>query len=272
MRHIIGIALAATIVGPTIALAADYGPPPPPVYAPPPYAPQYYVPGYNWTGFYIGGNVGAGWATGSGTATLFTPAGGIFSTTSESTHSADGVIGGGQIGYNWQFGNWVAGIEADFDASGQKGDNEGDACGQLRTGSCTVSAHANINSFGTVRGRLGFTVGDNRWLIYGTGGYAWQNVSGSVDITTVLGTTNVLSISTTKSGFAVGGGVEAALWGNWTGGIEYLYLSTGDFDTQGFVVAPGSLLAAAGVPVGSTVTETRSINNNILRAKINYRF
>ena len=69
-----------------------------------------------------------------------------------------------------------------------------------------------------------------------------------------------------------GGGVEAALWGNWTGGIEYLYLSTGDFNTQGFVVAPGSLLAAAGVPVGSTVTETRSINNNILRARINYRF
>ena len=139
-------------------------------------------------------------------------------------------------------------------------------------GSCQVGAHGNVDSFGTVRGRLGFTVGDNRWLIYGTGGYAWQKVSGSVDIDTVLGSTSVLAVSTTKSGFAVGGGVEAALWGNWTGGFEYLYLRTGDFDIGGFVVSEGSLLARAGVPVGSTITETRSVNNNILRAKVNYRF
>jgi outer membrane immunogenic protein len=269
MRRIIGIVIAATMVGP--AIAADYGPPPPPVYAPPAYVPTY-VPGYNWTGFYIGANVGAGWATGSGTATILTPAGGVFSATSTSSQDANGVIGGGQIGYNWQFGYWVAGIEADVDASGQRGSNEGIPCGGLVAASCVVSASTNINSFGTVRGRLGFTVGDNRWLVYGTGGYAWQNISSSVNITTALGTTSVLSNSTTKSGYAVGGGVEVALWGNWTGGIEYLFLSTGDFDNRGFVVAPGSLLAAAGVPVGSTVTETRSINNNILRARVNYRF
>jgi outer membrane immunogenic protein len=271
MRRIVGIALAATIAGP--AIAADYGPPPPPVYAPPPpaYAPAY-VPGYNWTGFYIGANVGGGWATGSGTATIFTPAGSVFSLTSTGSQHASGVIGGGQIGYNWQFGYWVAGIEADYQGSGQRGDNGGVPCAGLPVSSCAVVAHANIDSFGTVRGRLGFTVGDNRWLIYATGGYAWQSITGSIDVTTVLGTLTVLSASTTKSGYAVGGGVEAALWGNWTGGVEYLFLSTGDWDNSGFVVTSGSLLARAGIPVGSTIAETRSINNNILRAKINYRF
>jgi outer membrane immunogenic protein len=274
MRRIFAVTLAAVMVGP--AMAADYGVAPTPVYAPAYEPAPAYVPGYIWTGFYVGANVGAGFATGSGTTTIFTPGGGIFSLTGTGSQSADGVIGGGQIGYNWQFGYWVVGAEADFAASGQRGGSQGIPCGGLPPQSCSVAAHVNVSSFGTVRGRVGFTVGDNRWLFYGTGGYALMNFSGGIDVTTEFGTTlNVLSASTTKSGYAIGGGVEAALWGyftGWTGGIEYLYLGTGDWDTGRFVVPPGGVLARAGVPVGSTITDTRSINNNIVRAKINYRF
>src|SRR5262249_7651828 len=163
------------------------------------------------------------------------------------------------------------------------GDNEGVPCGGLPVASCVVAAHVNIDSFGTVRGRLGYTFGDNRWLAYVTGGFAWQRGFGGIAVTTVVGGGGGVcgactqgrvarSAGTANGGYAVGGGVEWALWANWTGGVEYRYLSTGDFDNGGFVVTAGSLLARGGVPVGSTISETRSINNNILRARINYRF
>ena len=130
-----GAALAVLAVA-TPAFAADL-PARGPVYKAAP-AP---APLFNWTGFYIGGNVGYGWGDASGVST-------------------NGWFGGGQIGVNYQFApNWVWGVEADID-------------GASMDGSAGVS-HFKTDLFGTARLRLGYTV--DRTMFYGTGGFAWAD-------------------------------------------------------------------------------------------------
>jgi outer membrane immunogenic protein len=195
---------------------------------------------YNWTGFYAGVNVGYGWADASASATL----GGTSVSASE---TLDGVIGGGQIGYNWQTGNFVVGIEADIQASGQKHTVDGSILG------VGFSETDKITYFGTVRGRLGWAMG--RWLPYVTGGWGYGEVKSEFNVNG-LGT---FSASESHSAWVLGGGVEAALVGNWTGKIEYLYLDTGDLD--------GSFATGAG-----TLTTTTRVKDNIVRVGLNYRF
>src|SRR4051812_5024181 len=83
-------------------------------------APPPVVAVWNWTGFYIGGNIGYSWGRSGDTSTLTNAAGTVLFTSANGTNM-DGVIGGGQIGYNWQTQNWVWGLEADIQASDQKG-------------------------------------------------------------------------------------------------------------------------------------------------------
>src|ERR1700759_5039058 len=83
-------------------------------------SPVYVQPGYDWTGPYIGANVGYSWGRSSDTSTLnpgAEPA--LFTNTSSS--KMDGVVGGAQMGYNWQLQNWLLGGEADFQGTGQRG-------------------------------------------------------------------------------------------------------------------------------------------------------
>src|SRR5689334_24699075 len=75
---------------------------------------------YNWTGFYIGGNVGYSWGRASDTSALTNGAGTVLFTSAGRT-DLNGAIGGGQIGYNWQVQNWLWGLEADIQGSGEKG-------------------------------------------------------------------------------------------------------------------------------------------------------
>ena len=86
-------------------------------------------PIYNWTGFYIGGNVGYSWGRSSDTSTLTNGAGVVLFTSGDGANM-DGVIGGGQIGYNWQVQNWVWGLEADIQGSDQKGTPRFSLCHQ----------------------------------------------------------------------------------------------------------------------------------------------
>ena len=132
------------------AWAADISPPrpaPAPVVVPPP------VLKYDWTGFYIGGNVGYGWARETVTAS----AGGFSASASQ---DLQGAIAGGLVGFNWQAGMFVAGIEADYQWSDQK----------LSQTILGITATDRISAFATVRGRAGVAI-DNVYL-YGTGGYA----------------------------------------------------------------------------------------------------
>jgi outer membrane immunogenic protein len=210
-------------------------------------APAYVAPIFTWTGFYIGGNLGWGWTDGRGTIrnTGFFP--GPIGASGPVNGSGDGFLGGVQMGYNWQTGPWVLGIETDFQGSGGDGRFSGRVAGGAGN---AFTATARNDWFGTVRGRAGYAV--DRWLFYVTGGgaYLHNKVSGNT------GTGVPFSAQATGWAWTVGGGVEAALWSpNWSAKFEYLYIATPDK-----VPTPGGTRIS-----GNTDT-------HVLRVGLNYRF
>jgi opacity protein-like surface antigen len=128
-----------------------------PVYGAPPPAPV-----YTWTGMYLGANVGYTWGQSKNDGAL--PG---FGFTTNETQNMNGVIGGGQTGYNYQFGSWVWGFESDLQASGQKGSS----IIPVVLGTAINTDHK-LEWFGTSRSRLGFLATPNL-LLYGTGGVAY---------------------------------------------------------------------------------------------------
>lgn len=203
-------------------------------------APYYKAPivqVYNWTGFYAGVNAGVGFNRSY--TTLATPASG-----DQFRLGGLGGLGGGQIGYNWQFGNFlgfgnlVLGVETDIQGSGINDDR-------------TTAFNQKIDWFGTARGRVGLATGSV--LTYFTGGFAYGNVKTNFIDSVTPG--NSLSLNNTRTGWTVGSGVEAALGGNWTGKIEYLYLDLGN---QNGVTTGGDVLGS-------------DVRANIFRVGLNYR-
>lgn len=188
-----------------------------------------------WRGFYVGLNGGYAW--GSGDPTIVTD-----DTDSGALDAIDpsGFLGGGQIGYNAQFGNFVIGAEADI----QGGWVDGSKAGNVPPLGA-VATSSELNWLSTVRGRIGFA-GD-RMLIYGTGGVAWADMDF---------TANGVSGGDTMTGYAVGGGVEWMLSGNWTARAEYLYVDLGD--------------ARITDDVGGSATFDNAFH--VMRAGINYKF
>lgn len=230
------------------------------------------APVYSWTGFYIGGNVGYSWGRSSDTSTLTNGAGVVLFTSADRA-DMDGVIGGGQIGYNWQVQNWVWGLEADIQGSGQKGDRNF-VC---PTGVCTppfgviavfpgpavpVNLEQKLEWFGTVRGRVG-VLATPQVLFYATGGLAYGEVKTTETIGLVPAT---FSNSDTKVGYTVGAGVEGAIGGNWTAKLEYLWVDLGT--TSGTFV---TTIPALGGGVLSSNYSSR-ITDNIVRVGLNYKF
>ncbi|MBU6461406.1 MAG: porin family protein [Bradyrhizobium sp.] len=265
------VAVLAGLFGTASALAADL---PARIYTK---APVMADPGYNWSGFYLGGNVGYSWGRSNDTSTLTNGAGTTLFTSIGSS-DLDGVVGGGQIGYNWQIQNWVWGLEADIQGTGERGSRDF----TCPTGVCTpattttipgigvfpvpgaavpVSLEQKIEWFGTVRGRVG-VLATPRVLFYATGGLAY----GEVGTDETINTTSLFSNSDTRFGYTVGAGVEGALGGNWTAKLEYLYVDLGR--TSGSFA---TTIAALG---GGTLTSSYSsrITDNILRVGLNYRF
>jgi outer membrane immunogenic protein len=198
------VAAAISVVG--AANAADIARPAPPPVKAPAYAPP---PVYMWSGFYIGGNIGYGWTDGSGTVTSAGRTGPL-------SGDGDGVLGGAQIGYNWQTGPYVFGVETDFQGSGGSGHFNANLPGNRITGT------AKTPWFGTIRGRLGYAV--NHWLFYVTGGaaYAENKVSGTSS------RFGAFSGSDVGWSYTVGGGVEAFVAPQWSVKAEYLYIGTPD--------------------------------------------
>ena len=174
------------------------------------------------------------------------------------------MIGGGQVGYNWQFNQVVLGLEADFQGSGQQGDGDpiyAVAAGNPFAGvpggaAATITYTDKLEWFGTVRARAGWAM--DRWLPYVTGGWAYGHGSISGTTTTTTPTTATFSASQDYSGWTVGGGVEWAFMNNWSAKVEYLYIDFGD----------GSNFAAS--PMLNIVTGR--MTDNIVRAGVNYKF
>ncbi|AZO55678.1 MAG: porin family protein [Mesorhizobium sp.] len=154
---------------------------------------------FDWTGAYIGVNAGGGF----GTTTLSPSGGGPGSIDLD----ASGFLGGVQAGYNWQVGQFVYGVEADFQGADIKGD----------LSIFGPSLETKIDWFGTLRARIGYTPID-RFMIYGTGGLAYGHEKISAP---------GLDLSKTKAGWTVGAGAEYAINTNWTFKSEYLYTDLG---------------------------------------------
>jgi outer membrane immunogenic protein len=215
----------------------------------------------NWTGFYVGGNLGSGVARDPSSLTR-SVLGGLVVATDTFTLAPDGIIGGLQAGYNWQAGNVVLGLEADIQGSSQR-DNKACVLSCLPDGRISNSYDAKLPWLGTARGRVGYSVGST--LFYATGGFAYGTVK--TDITTINfpGIASTTSLRATRGGYAVGGGIETPLtfvdlFGpNWTTKAEYLYVDLGRL-SQTF---------SDGVAINTSST---SVREHIFRSGLNYHF
>ena len=273
MRHlsIAAIAAASMVAFTPVALADS----PPPV--------------FSWTGFYIGVNIGGGWGDRD---VNYTPndmlAYFMFLYGAEpppASFRSSGVIGGIQLGYNWQFNNrWLVGFETDFDLSGMKGSaSTSGAYVPYFTAPFSAPVEERIKWFGTVRARLGYLPMDNL-LLYATGGFAYGRVErsgswiSSYGFAISNGNTSVVcrsnltcfagSSSDTATGWTIGGGIEYALWQKWTLKAEYLYVSLNSKS----VVTESALAFSPGESPTSFNANFNRANFNVARVGVNYHF
>jgi len=265
LKYIVGVA-AGVLAGITAATAADL---PARTYTKAP--PVYVEPVFDWTGFYIGGNIGYSWGRSSNSEIIDVFSTGAIVGAVASRDNVNGVIGGGQFGYNWQISNWVAGFEADIQGSGERG-SAAFVCAGCGDGPSDIAAvlTQKLNWFGTVRGRAGVLVTPNV-LLYGTGGLAYGELEagGSIAGVTALGPATVLltNVSSTRTGWTVGAGVEGRIGGNWTARLEYLYM---DLGTVSAVPIQTTLLGPVRTPLGASFSS--HFTDNILRVGVNYIF
>ncbi len=254
---------------------------------------------WNWTGFYIGGNVGGSWSDNSTNYNMpFTAPGNVFASCgapagvpfpvlaganpydlSTDCSRPSSVIGGAQIGYNWQTAAWVFGVEADgawqqliqhsFVRFGTN-PSPGSPMGSVATD--TAYFRSEQGPLGTFRGRIGYAGGTGNWMVYATGGLAVGEVKHSATEVLAAGvfcpvapsaTCRTGNDDTTKVGWTLGAGAEWMFARNWSLGAEYLYVDLG-----------GSTITLA--PAGGFFFNPSSIRfedrEHIARLKINYHF
>jgi outer membrane immunogenic protein len=217
------------------ARPAPYAPPPP-VYAPPP---------FSWTGFYLGGNIGGAWVH----RDVIDPFLGV----NFGSGNSNGVfIGGGQLGYNWQVGYAVLGIEADFD--GAANNNNTGTVFIPRVG--TIQVTSNNRWITTLAARFGVTNGP--WLFYGKAGGGW--VGSDFTITNLTTGASITGSNDSNSGWLVGVGIEWAFAPNWSAKVEYNFLG---LDDRTFIAPVGRF--------GDTFIE-RNREIQMVKVGINYRF
>ena len=272
-RTLLIAALFASATAP--ALAADL-----PYKAPRP-APVM-IPVVNWTGFYIGINGGYSWGKAGRELSFFNPLTGIqiippVGSGATSDSNLNGGVFGGQLGYNWQSGNWVFGFETDAQWTGQRG-TASRLCGVLATaaGAClpgvalgtSAAVEQHLEWFGTFRGRAGVLVTPST-LLYMTGGAAYGSLNTDVTVTSITPLGLPVSITrsgdSSKFGWTIGGGIESKLsmfGNNWSGKLEYLYMDLGTVESTTGI--------GTGVLIGTNLS-TR-VTDSIFRAGINYQF
>lgn len=218
-------------------------------------ATQAYSAEYQWSGFYIGGNVGGLF----GDVDVIYPAGdnGTYLNPTpgdKASFSPDGVFGGAQLGYLHQFGDWVVGLEVegramDFDETKLEsfgGDNE------------FISVESEWGA--TATARFGFLLTANS-LLYVKGGYAAGNVKVShVDPSGTSSTTGSLVSDETHSGWVVGAGFEQMLGENVSAGLEYNYIDLGTHDASGIATGPG----------GGPVPREADVKMHTVSARLNW--
>lgn len=250
------------------------------------------APIFSWSGFYIGANVGGGIGqnrttdtanfSAPGTVAAISP--GIINPALNSvyTNAPAGALAGGQIGYNWQSGNWVIGVEADWDWTNQRNTSTTNTFIASSTSSnfaqLSLSHEQRMNWLATARARLGQAHGSSLWYV--TGGGAWADLEANYAFSgpgaapgggvLLQAVPAVAKFSTTKAGWTVGAGVETSLgflgWGDkWSLKAEYLYVDLGSV-TNTFSTPNVNGTARY------NIASTSEITHHIVRAGLNYRF
>jgi outer membrane immunogenic protein len=238
------VAIVGLAVAGHPAAAADVGnfPVKAPVLAP--------TPVHNWTGLYVGANAGYSWGRTSVDYTL-----GGFPGVS-TTLDPNSFIGGGQIGYNWQLGSIVVGIEGDV--AWRSGSDASTFTSGNIFGDFAVF-NTEQNWVGTVRPRVGFAA--QNWLLYGTGGVAFGGFQHGLTETRPGIATRTTADSDTKAGWTAGAGVEYGFANQWSLGVEYLYMDFGSTTLSQPATGP--------LPASSATFDD---NSHVVRAKLNFKF
>ena len=232
-------------------------------------APAYVAALYDWSGFYIGVNGGGGVANDRSIIVNETFAGAPFVSGTWpgfgnfGSRNASGGFGGGQIGYNWQATSWVFGVEADIQGSGIKGSQGATLPYIVDPNTISVGTTEKLDWFGTVRGRLGYAW--DRFMIYGTGGFAYGETKSALGMTDTFGFVAGNANTVTRTGYVVGGGAEYAFSPNWTVKAEYQYIDLG----KGTLGATEFL---AGAPTAFAVSNTTRYDYHTGRIGINYKW
>ena len=236
--------------------ARFYGAPPPP------------LPVWSWTGFYIGGNFGGGfgdkwWDNNNSLNNAF-----WFGYPGQSigTTSMEGFLGGGQVGFNWQFASpIVVGVEWTFDGS--------DINGHFNTGipgTLTMTNTSKLDWLSTVVGRIGVTV-DNHALFYAGGGAAWTRENDSVASfgpgLNASGQNISYNSTATEAGWTVLAGVEYAINQNWSARLQYNYIQ---FSNPSITMPSGNPATTA--VTGSVLGVSTPLRLNVVTAGVDYRF
>jgi outer membrane immunogenic protein len=273
----IGLAATAATAADLPRKAPAYVPPPPP-------------PAWNWTGLYLGGNLGVGVSRNQFTQgncsgayshfdTICTDAYGAteFGFSNDlGSHNGLGVVGGLQLGYNWQFANspFVVGIEGTYNWADMRGDHQNGF--NTRTAGATFGEeriHSKTNGIATIVGRLGLASGPQDrtlWYVKGGGAYAQTDLSSTLtgNQSTDDHFTGQFSGKSDKWGWTVGTGVEWGLFDNWSARIEYDYLDFGNHN----VAFNGSECTDPGSCGGISRTINLKQQIHMVTVGLNYRF
>jgi outer membrane immunogenic protein len=238
------------------------------------------LPSWSWTGFYIGGHLGAGWgdkwwdSTGQGPFGLPVAPQDIgqnFGTT-----SVDGFLGGGQIGFNYQTGRLVWGVEADASRTDMKGKFDCPAIsGGIFLSPTFSTCSSKIDWIGTVVGRVGVTV--DRALVYAGGGAAWAREKDHLDCTDFDCGPPFDRIFTwdgakTSWGWTFLAGVEYAIDNHWSAKLQYNFYDFGsDTVTLASNQATGCF-AGLGTGACNPFDVTTRLRTHTIKAGLNYQF
>jgi outer membrane immunogenic protein len=249
---------------------------------------------YNWTGFYIGGNLGYAWGHSdtsssvdctppvgmagyicNSTFALGLANGAAVSASGSGRANANSVIGGFQVGGNWQFQNIVVGFEADANAMSLHASRTASARyvgfggGPNATNTYTITSTVDADRLFTARGRVGMAFAS--LMIYGTGGLAATTLrvtNGFTDDFNIPSNAREsASQSKGKFGWTAGGGGEWALNNHWSVKGEYLFVSFGSVSAAGLIVTP---LGFTGYANG--LATAANLRAHIARFGVNYRF
>ncbi len=244
--------VAFTLFAAPAGLAADL----PSAKAPPPApAPLAVAP---WTGFYFGFNRGFGGGVSDADVTLAGPG---FLTGTNTVNRASGFVVGGQLGYNYQFGNLVLGLETDMQWSNIRASHQATTIASLAAGYTYADFGHAMNWFGTTRGRLGYALGVV--MPYVTGGVAYGEIEAR-GVQAAAGALSSGAKTETTVGWAAGAGADVALTQNLSARAEYLYV-----ELPG-VSAPAMAATAIGPLAGNF--STGALGSHIFRGALNWKY